>query len=147
MFERLGRPVNNVSETQKKPNHPKLNMKTTSESHRVNNESTNGSKGPGKSRVTPGAAKVRAPDLTKRPPRSPRTRLGGYSIFPRALDKGRATLGGLHGEYHFNCPLDQRFFSFVGIDAKKLLAELKKGKGDGEILNWIQANAKYTGPP
>ncbi|HTD85024.1 MAG TPA: DUF5069 domain-containing protein, partial [Candidatus Binatia bacterium] len=45
-------------------------------------------------------------------------------------------------EYHFNCPLDQRFVSFVGIDANKLLAELKKGKGDGEILEWVQANAK-----
>ena len=45
------------------------------------------------------------------------------------------------------CPLDQRFLSFVGIDPKKLLAELKKGKGDGEILEWIQANAKHKRSP
>ena len=32
-----------------------------------------------------------APDLTQRPPRSPRVRLGGFVILPRMLDKGRAT--------------------------------------------------------
>jgi len=59
------------------------------------------------------------------------------------LDKGRATLAGKNGEYHYNCPLDQHIINFTGIDAKKLLAELKKGKGDGEILEWIAANAKH----
>jgi hypothetical protein len=85
---------------------------------------------------------LKAPDLTQRPPRSPRCRLGGYVLLPRLLDKGRATLAGKNGEYHYNCPLDQRFFSFTGIDAKKLLAELKKGKGDGEILDWITQRAR-----
>ena len=83
-----------------------------------------------------------APDLTQRPPRSPRCRLGGYVLLPRLLDKGRATLAGRHGEYHYNCPLDRRFFDFTGIDAKKLLAELKKGKGDGAILEWIHRHAR-----
>ena len=85
---------------------------------------------------------ISAPDLTQRPPRSPRSRLGGYALLPRMLDKGRATAVGKNGEYHFNCPLDQHILNFAGIDAKKLLAELKKGKGDGEILDWITANAK-----
>jgi hypothetical protein len=58
------------------------------------------------------------------------------------LDKGRATAVGKNGEYHFNCPLDQHILNFAGIDAKKLLAELKKGKGDSEILEWITANTK-----
>ena len=84
---------------------------------------------------------IPAPDLTQRPPRSPRSRLGGYALLPRMLDKGRATADGKNGEYHFNCPLDQHILNFAGIDAKKLLAELKKGKGDGEILDWITANA------
>ena len=86
--------------------------------------------------------KLFAPDLTQRPPRSPRSRLGGYALLPRMLDKGRATAVGKNGEYHFNCPLDQHILNFAGIDAKKLLTELKKGKGDGEILDWITANAK-----
>jgi hypothetical protein len=81
------------------------------------------------------------PDLTKFPPRSPRVRLGGYVILPRMLDKGRATVAGKHGEYHYACPLDQGFLDFVGIDAKALKKELNKS--DGEILAWIQKHAKH----
>ena len=87
--------------------------------------------------------KTEGPDLTKRPPRSPRVRLGGYAILPRMLDKGRATLAGTNGEYHFNCPLDQQFLGFAGIDAEPVLEQLKLGNGDGDILDWIGANAKH----
>jgi hypothetical protein len=90
----------------------------------------------------PKSTTIPAPDLTQRPPRSPRSRLGGYALLPRMLDKGRATAVGKNGEYHYNCPLDQHILNFAGIDPKKLLAELKTGKGDGEILDWITANAK-----
>jgi len=45
------------------------------------------------------------------------------------------------GKYHFNCPLDQHFVNFAGIDAEALKVELAKGKGDGEILEWINAHA------
>ena len=85
---------------------------------------------------------IAAPDLTQRPPRSPRVRLGGYAILPRMLDKGRATLIGKNGEYHFNCPLDQHFANFTGLDAEALQSELAKGKGDGEILEWLQKHAQ-----
>jgi len=82
-------------------------------------------------------------DLTQHPPRSPRVRLGGYALLPRMLDKGRATLAGKNGEYNYACPLDQRFLDFVGIDAEALKQQLYSGKGDGEILEWIQENAKH----
>jgi hypothetical protein len=59
------------------------------------------------------------------------------------LDKGRATIAGKNGEYHYNCPLDQRFLEFAGIDPEALKKELGKGKGDGEILEWIQKNVKH----
>jgi len=87
--------------------------------------------------------KIHGPDLTQRPPRSPRVRLGGYATLPRLLDKGRATINGLAGEFHFNCPLDERFFNFVGLDVALLKKELAKDKGDGEILEWINAKAKH----
>ena len=90
---------------------------------------------------------IKAPDLTQRPPRSPRTRLGGYVLLPRMLDKGRATIAGKNGEYRYNCPLDQHFLKFAGVDPKALLNELKKGKGDGEILEWIAANGKHNRGP
>lgn len=86
---------------------------------------------------------AKTPDLTKRPPRSPRVRLGGYVVLPRMLDKGRATLAGKNGEYQYACPLDQRLLDFAGVDPKALLKQLADGKGDGEILEWIQANAKF----
>jgi hypothetical protein len=49
--------------------------------------------------------KISAPDLTKRAPRSPRCRLGGYALLPRMLDKGRAEIAWTNGEFPFNCPL------------------------------------------
>src|SRR5579872_972605 len=84
-----------------------------------------------------------APDLTQRPPRSARVRLGGYVVLPRMLDKGRAMIAGKNGEYHYNCPLDQHFVKFTGIDAAALKKQLATGKGDGEILEWIRKNAKH----
>jgi len=81
-------------------------------------------------------------DLTQHPPRSPRVRLGGYVILPRMLDKGRALLAGKIGEYKYACPLDQRFLELVGIDGESLKKELATGKGDGEILRWIEEHAK-----
>ena len=83
------------------------------------------------------------PDLTKQPPRSPRVRLGGYVTLPRLLDKGRATLAGKNGEYHYACPNDLQFLQFAGVDAEALKKEIGAGKGDGELLEWIKANAKH----
>jgi len=48
-----------------------------------------------------------APNLTHRPPRSPRVRLGGYAILPRILDKGRAEL-------------DRHWFRFTGVTPEAL---------------------------
>jgi Domain of unknown function (DUF5069) len=84
-----------------------------------------------------------APDLTQRPPRSPHVHLGGYVILARMLDKGRATLAGKNGEYHYACPQDQRFLAFAGIDAEALKKQLAADKGDGEVLAWVQKNAKH----
>jgi hypothetical protein len=53
--------------------------------------------------ITSGAAQLAAPDLTQRPPRSPRQRLGGYA---------------------YACPNDQRFLEFAGVDPEALKAEL-----------------------
>jgi hypothetical protein len=83
-----------------------------------------------------------APDLTQRPPRSPRIRLGGFAILPRMLDKGRALIAGKVGEYHYACPTDQHFLEFAGINPEALKKQLGAGKGDGEILAWIQKNSK-----
>jgi hypothetical protein len=81
-------------------------------------------------------------DLTERPPRSFRVRLGESVILARMIDKGRATLSKKNGEYIYNSPTDQHLVRFLGFDAEALLNELAAGKGDGEILQWVLANAK-----
>jgi len=63
-------------------------------------------------------------------------------MLPRMLDKGRATLAGRNGEYHYACPLDQRWLEFTGIDADTLRQQLAAGRTDSEILDWVTANAK-----
>ena len=63
------------------------------------------------------------------------------------LDKGRATIAGKNGEYHYACPLDERILEFLGIEAESLKAELATGKGDAEIFAWIQDNQKNKHTP
>lgn len=85
-----------------------------------------------------------APDLSLHPPRSPRVKLGGYVHLPRLLDKARASLAGKNAGYHYDCPLDQKFFAFTGISPEALLAEVKTGKTDGQMLVWVQARTPRT---
>ena len=84
---------------------------------------------------------MNAIDLTQRPPRSPRVRLGFFVLLPRILDKCRATLAGKNGDYKFNCPLDRQLFDFAQVDSEAFKAEAKAGKSDGDMLEWVRKNA------
>ena len=86
-------------------------------------------------------------DLTQHPPRSPRVRLGGFVILPRSLDKARAKVAGKLGEYVFPGPLDKRLFEFLKLDPESFFSEVLTGKGDGEILEWINQNAGHKPAP
>ena len=86
-------------------------------------------------------------DLTQRPPRSFRVRLGNHVVLARMLDKGRATLAKKNGEYVYNSATDQRLVQFLGFDPDALLKELATGKGDGEILEWVQSHSKIQRAP
>src|SRR5260221_5454065 len=81
-------------------------------------------------------------DLTQHPPRSMRSRLGGFVLLPRILDKGRATLAGKNGEYNYNSPTDQHLVRFLSLDLEGLLEELAERQVDRAILAWGNANAK-----
>ncbi|HWB58324.1 MAG TPA: DUF5069 domain-containing protein [Chthoniobacteraceae bacterium] len=81
-----------------------------------------------------------AKDLTKQAPASPRTRVGGYAILSRMADKGRATLAGTNGEYHFNCPLDNFLFGFKGVTGEQVKQLLVAGASDGEIAAWLDTH-------
>lgn len=88
-----------------------------------------------------------APDLTQRPPRSPRVRLGGYAMLPRVLDKARASLAGKSGDYKYGNPMDQHFFGFTGIAQDALLEQVKTGASDWEILLWVNEHGNPRRAP
>lgn len=83
-----------------------------------------------------------APDLRREFPRSPGAMLGPFILLPRILDKCRATLAGINGEYNFNCPLDRRFFDFTTIDAEAFKAHVATGKSDEEMLAWVREHTQ-----
>jgi hypothetical protein len=86
-------------------------------------------------------------DLTQRPPRSPRVRLGGYAMLARVLDKARASLTGKAGDYKYGNPMDQHFFAFTGIAQDALLEQVRTGAGDWALLLWVNANASPKRAP
>jgi hypothetical protein len=79
-------------------------------------------------------------NLTQEPPRSPRTRLGGYALAARMADKGRATLHGVAGEYHFACPLDQMLFGFKGVQTEDVKSLLASGATDEQLVDWLNSH-------
>src|SRR5213083_2590915 len=88
--------------------------------------------------------KLQARDLRngKEYPRSPRETLGGYVLAARAVDKCRAVLTKQEGEYHSNCPLDQRWLKFAEIDYDAFKSFTATGATDEEIDSWIGKHAR-----
>jgi hypothetical protein len=90
--------------------------------------------------ATGGAINLSTPDLTKFPPRSPRTRLGGFAQLPRMIDKARAVAAGKGGDFHYNCPIDQKLLAFAGVNPEAFMEQVKAGKSDSELLAFFVAN-------
>jgi hypothetical protein len=72
-------------------------------------------------------------DLTKSYPRSVSAKWQGIVQLGRTIDKAKAVAHGNVGEYHYNCPMDQEVFAFLGIDHEQLLEVVRNAKGDAEI--------------
>lgn len=89
--------------------------------------------------------KVKALDLTKDYPRSPREKLGGYMHLTRMIDKARAKAAGTSGVYIYPCPLDQSLLEFLDITADAFY-EGANEKGDLEILEWVYKKARVRDP-
>src|SRR5204862_3106658 len=83
--------------------------------------------------------KLLARDLRdgKEYPRSPRETLAGYVLAARAVDKCRAVLAGCQGDYHSNCPLDQRWLKFAEIDYDSFRTFVATGATHDEVGSWI----------
>lgn len=81
-----------------------------------------------------------AKDLSKEAARSPRIRVGGYAILARMADKGRASLNGTAGEYHFDCPVDNILFGFKGVKGVNVRPVLESGASDEQIAAWLDTH-------
>jgi hypothetical protein len=75
-------------------------------------------------------------DLRTEYPRSVRDKWQGIVQLGRAIDKGKATAHGDVGEYHYNCPMDDAVFTFLGIDHEHLLETIRGAKDDAEIADF-----------
>ena len=83
-----------------------------------------------------------AKDLRKDCPRSPRGKLGGYVIAARCVDKCRAFLLGINGEYNCRpCSLASQWFSFTGITPDQFKEVVATGASDEEIGEWIVSHS------
>jgi hypothetical protein len=81
-------------------------------------------------------------DLNRTAPRSPRVALGSFpAVAARLVDKCRAELVGRSGAYHYNCPMDRKFFAACGVDAEALREFIATGASDAEVAVWISQNA------
>ena len=89
-------------------------------------------------------------NLTKESPRSPRNRLAGYALMARMIDKGRASIEGNVGEYHYACPLDQMLFEFKGVKTDEVKKLLGSGATDEHAARYDSSRcraASGTGSP
>ncbi len=72
-------------------------------------------------------------DLTREYPRSVRAKWQGVVQLGRTIDKAKATAHGNVGEYHYQCPMDQAVFGFLGIDGDRLLETVRAAGSDADI--------------
>jgi len=81
-------------------------------------------------------------DLKRSAPRSPRAALGNFpAVAARLVDKCRAELVGWSGSYHYNCPMDRKFFDVCGLGAGALREFIATGANDAEVAAWMAQNA------
>ena len=88
-----------------------------------------------------------AKDLRVDYPRSPRAKLGGYIIAARHVDKCRAFLLDMHGEYsYWPCSLASQWFAFTGITPEQFKDVVATGATDDDIAQWITGQSKVKDP-
>jgi hypothetical protein len=84
-------------------------------------------------------------DLTTSYPRSVHDKLFGLVQIGRTIDKGVALAHGNIGDYHYNCPMDQAVFGFLGIDHEALLNEIKTKNVD-EVYAYVKPFIEKKSP-
>ena len=80
-------------------------------------------------------------DLRRQEPRDADETLAGFEGAARCLDKCRASLLNLEGEYQYGCPMDQAFFKEAGISKEEFREIVASGASDDEVEEWLTAHA------
>lgn len=79
----------------------------------------------------------------KKFPRSPYDKLGGFVIAARSLDKCRAFLLGMNGEYNFQpCSLAAFLWEFTGVTPDQFKEFVSTGATDEEVGQWLREHSK-----
>jgi hypothetical protein len=80
-------------------------------------------------------------DLTKRPPRSPREKLGGLYFLARTIDKMRASLpGGNIGAYKI-AGSSMRLLDAIGVKAEELQEVVARSASEEEAVAWVRSHS------
>lgn len=85
-------------------------------------------------------------DLTTTYPRSVHDKVLGVVQLARTIDKGKAAAYGNIGEYHYNCPMDQAVFAFLGLNSDELLDVIKNAKSDDDIEAYLKGFVDQKSP-
>ncbi|WAC18224.1 DUF5069 domain-containing protein [Luteolibacter sp. SL250] len=95
--------------------------------------------------MNPDALKPLATDLRTVPPRSPHETLGGYVIAARVVDKGRADLLGVLGEYNYHpCGLAAFLWQFTGVSPMEFRSFIATGADDDACGRWLSGKSKVS---
>lgn len=79
-----------------------------------------------------------AKDLRREEPRAASEKLAGYEMAARCLDKCRATLVGMQGDFMYGCPMDQMFFTETQLSVGEFKEFVATGASDQEVEAWLQ---------
>ncbi|MBD5654433.1 MAG: DUF5069 domain-containing protein [Candidatus Eremiobacteraeota bacterium] len=85
-------------------------------------------------------------DLTTSHPRSVKDKIAGVVMLARTTDKAKAKARGNLGDYHYDCPMDQAVFGFLGIDQAQFLDTVKNAGSDADIEAYAKTFAAKKTP-
>ena len=77
-------------------------------------------------------------DLTKQFPRGPREKIAGIAMLARTIDKARALLAGTNGDYIYDCPMDKKLFSTLGVSSDEFLDMVRRSPDDIAVVAWLR---------
>ena len=81
-------------------------------------------------------------DLTNEFPRSPYEMMSGIVMLARTVDKVKADINGTQGEYHWDCPLSEAVFDFLGVTKDEFKAKVEELDSDEDIEAWANSVSK-----